>query len=268
MNNFLLLPILVRAAVILAIPLLLWFVLGRALIWCLSLIPFLLRQIFRFIYMILEIPVAVLHKKMGGSFYKIDNAFSQKGEKIDTKLCAWYNAWHNSSKRYRRIAAIIYVICVAFIGIPPLLRVNVPFLDSVETAYFSCEDSLVKWVEERGWFDADVETALVEESEKIEESSVIQNQEIVLKVSGVKTSLKVRDLPTMETDVVVDRIHKGDKIIWNGQLAFSKNKDGVVELWAKIITPSGIEGWSRMSYLLPEEYKNLEFYVTQQENKD
>lgn len=263
MNDFILFPIFVRAAVILAVPLLLWFVLGRMLLWCLSLIPYLVRQIFRLLYKLLQIPIAALHQKLGGNFYKIDNGFSQTCGKIDAIYDGWYRAWHNPEKGYRGIAVIIYLICVIIIGTSSQLKVYIPFLNSVETVYFACEDFIVEWVEERGWFETEIETGSVQELEK-EKLSDTGYSEIILTVSGVKTALKVRDLPTMETDVVLDRIHNGDKIVWNGQLAFSKKENGIVELWAKIITPNGIEGWSRMSYLLPEEYENAAFYVAEE----
>lgn len=49
-------------------------------------------------------------------------------------------------------------------------------------------------------------------------------------------------------------------------MAFSKADDGFVEIWAEIVTSDGIEGWSRMSYLIPEKYENMEFYVTGEED--
>lgn len=263
MKNLLLFPILIRVAVILAVPLLLWFVLGRGVLWFLSFIPYLVRKLFCALYILMQIPIAVLHQKLGRSFYKIDNVFSQTCGKIDAMCNRWYRGWHNPKKGYRGIAVIIYLICVVIIGASPKLKSYVPFLNSVETAYVVCEDFIVKWVEDRGWFDLTIETGSMEDLEK-EELSDTGYSKIVLTVSGVKTALKVRDLPTMETDVVLDRVHNGDNIIWNGQLAFSKEENGVVELWAKIITPNGIEGWSRMSYLLPEEYEKAEFYVVKE----
>lgn len=269
MNEFWMLPIWARAAAILFVPVCCWFVFGRVVLWIFSVIPFLLRQFFRFCYFLLEIPVTGLHQKLGKNFYKIENALSQSGQKIDEKLNRWYLAWHKPQKKYMGIAWIIYLILFVLVGVVPLWNVNVPLLNFIETRYLACEESIAKWAEKHGL--ADSEAVLIQgeigegDAEEIEASDV-EKSEITLVVSGVKTALRIRDIPSMKTDVVLARVHEGDHVIWDGHLAFSKGENGSVELWAKITTEDGIEGWSRLSYLVPKKYKNKEFFVTEIES--
>lgn len=269
MKDFLLLPLWVRASILLAVPLLLWIVLEKALLWILSLIPFLLRKFFRLFYRLLEIPVTVLHRKAGGSFYKLDNGLAQTGEKIDALLCKWYQSWHDSKKGYRGIAVFIYLACVVLIGMPSLLKMKSYFFDSVVMAYISCEGALIEWIEEQGWYDFQVTTTTWEEGEEGEEREIPDAgyDEITLIVSGVNSSLLVREFPTMETEIILDRVYDGEQVIWNGQLAFSVDENGMVEIWAKITTSSGIDGWSRISYLRPESYETADYFVTEKEKQ-
>ena len=81
-------------------------------------------------------------------------------------------------------------------------------------------------------------------------------------MSGISTSLLVRDSPSVEEGAILDRLKNGDVVIWRGEMRFSKTDDSHVEPWVKIITESGVEGWSRLFYLHPEPYADVEFWVT------
>lgn len=83
----------------------------------------------------------------------------------------------------------------------------------------------------------------------------------ILVVSGVSSSLLVRDIPSMNNCVVLERLGNGDKVLWTGEIQFSEAEDNHVEPWVKIVTEDGEEGWSRPFYLHPEEYVGVEFYV-------
>ncbi|MEY8426586.1 SH3 domain-containing protein [Lachnospiraceae bacterium 46-15] len=57
------------------------------------------------------------------------------------------------------------------------------------------------------------------------------------------------------------RLKNGDAVLWRGELVFAEADDEHVEPWVKIVTGDGIEGWSRLFYLHPEEYQGMEFEV-------
>lgn len=261
-KSFLVLPTAVRSAILLLAPLLLWFIFRPVILWCLSLLPFLLRLLFRGFYRLIEMFMSIVHQKIGRGFYEIANRFSQTGKKIDKGIYNWFCYWHSPKKGSKGATVLIYLVCVALIGFPSLLNTDHEFLKIFENIYLARESSLVAWLEERGWNDDDTSFAWKKKADSLGDVvSDEENSEIKLVVSGVKTSLLVRDIPSMETDMILARVFNGDSVVWNGKMAFSKAEDGFVEVWAQIVTPDGIEGWSRMSYLIPEQYENREFYV-------
>lgn len=60
-----------------------WIISGRVILWILSLLPFLARILFRRFYLLLEIPLDMLHKNSGSTFGEINNWMSQTGGKMD-----------------------------------------------------------------------------------------------------------------------------------------------------------------------------------------
>lgn len=85
--------------------------------------------------------------------------------------------------------------------------------------------------------------------------------EITLVVSGVSSSLLVRDIPSTEDCIILGRLQNDDVVVWSGQMVFSEVDNGHVEPWVKIVTVDGVEGWSRLYYLHPEQYVDMEFQV-------
>ncbi|MEH2957588.1 SH3 domain-containing protein [Candidatus Merdisoma sp. JLR.KK006] len=256
-----------RAALVLAFPLLIWFILGRCIMWGASLAPFVLRKVFQLFYELVETLVAYVHGRMGADFYKTSNMLSAGGKKVNTKLSNWYQAWHRPKKAYRGIAVFIYLLCVVLIGIPSLFGTNIHFLGFCQSRYLLCEEVLVGWFEEQGWYESEADVVM-NNGEFVETEDTINAEysEIILNVSGVKSALLIRNSPSIDAEEKLGRLYNGDQVIWNGQLTFSKGENDKVEPWVKIVTSDGIEGWSRMLYLLPEEYENIMFHVKKQEN--
>ena len=75
------------------------------------------------------------------------------------------------------------------------------------------------------------------------------------------SSLLVRDAPSMTDGSILGRLQNEDTVLWHGEMCFLETDNGQIEPWVKIITVDGIEGWSRLNYLHPIEYENLEFEV-------
>lgn len=269
-NSFISLPLFWRAAILLFfIIVVIWKSFGRRILWILSIIPFLLQWFFRFLYLLLEGPVSLLHKKLGTSFYKISNTLSQYGEKIDSIIGQWYSKWHSLKKIYLWKILLAYVLCVAIIIFPSLMKAEADIYRTGENAYLYCERVLVDWFKKQEWYKS-VESISLKEDIGLEQDnqdnlSELKPSNITLNVAGLKSSLLVRDIPSTTNSVELDRLYNGDIVIWSGELIFAEVNGEGIEPWVKVMTVAGIEGWTRLSYLYPERYNDVEFYVRMQE---
>lgn len=70
---------------------------GRYLLRLLSIVPFLLDKFFRAVYIIIEYPIDLLHRKYGGCFCDIENFVAEAGRKIDGLMLGWYGSWRHVS---------------------------------------------------------------------------------------------------------------------------------------------------------------------------
>lgn len=256
------LPLGVRVAIVLFLLIvILWRFFGKIILWILSWVPFVLEKIFRYLYLLIEMPVSALHKKFGAGFYTIENRLSHAGEMIDDAINFWFAAWHSPKEIHLKKLLLIYAFCVAFVIGPAVLKVDEK-LRVGEILYIHCENSFVSWLTEHVGDDSAV-AALEQEKQMESELSDDDSFEITLVVSGVNSSLLVRDIPDTQNCVVLERLYNSDKVIWRGRMVFSETDNGHVEPWAKVITANGVEGWSRLYYLQPEQYSDMEFYVTE-----
>lgn len=252
---FLSLPFESRVILLLGILLLIWLLFGKVIFRLLSIIPFLLRKIFLVLYMLIEWPLASLHKRLGGKFYHIDNRFAAIGKKIDCYLHSWYQMWRRPQKRYAGIAIIVYILCLACIISPSYIHIKAgSWLNFGQTVYLRAETSAVAKLESYGWYSPEAYLRVEDESEILEDvpTDVVQ----ITLVVNVSDALKVRDVPSTVDDTVLDILRNGDIVIWNGQMTFGM-AEGRQEAWVKVTTATGIEGWCRLFYLQPEQSLNL-----------
>lgn len=264
-NMFIGLPIGLRAAIVLLLIVIIWGIIGKKILFVCSLFPFLINKIFRGIYLLIEMPIAAIHKKVGGVFYEIDNQLSKIGNKIDDKTNRWYVSWHSSQSSHLGKALLIYVGLIIFIALPSFIRIESTLLMMGQNIYLKGEDIGIEWLKSHELYNAyeTVNSNLVETIEDKNSEMEITNEsmEEILVVSGVNTSLLVRDVPSIQNGNKLASLHNGDEVTWEGQLTFSE-VDGRVESWVKIITSDGVEGWSRFSYLHPIQYEDIEYTVT------
>lgn len=261
LNQFLLLPFWFRSVVLVFLVLfLLWGVFGKIIFWILSIVPFLGRKFFQYFYLILEIPIAFFHKKFGLKFYIIDNQLSQVFEKIDQGIHYWYKAWHFPKKKSFIRFLITYVLCMLYIFIPFIIKSNSNILNIGQKTYMYSEAFLIDCLEKQGWKDLNMQYTMNQD----EDLDVVQTDSFELSLivsTESSSSLLVRDIPSIEDCVILDELYNDDKVIWKGQMVFSQAGE-YIEPWAKIETANGVEGWSRLVYLYPEQYEELEFLVT------
>ncbi len=156
-NGFLALPMWGRSAIVLALFIgIFWLIFGKVLIRVLSLIPFLLNKLFCGLYFIIELPIDFLHSKIGGNFFEVENRMSRFAERISALLQRWYTAWRHPQKVHVALAAVFYLLLVAFVGfLPMVVNDTVSPLSAGGNFYLKQEDSFIKWLENKGWFVRD-----------------------------------------------------------------------------------------------------------------
>lgn len=254
-QNFMGITVWVRAAILLFLVILLWKIFGKAILWMLSLIPYILRTLFRLLFFIFEIPIAEFHKLFGGLFYELDNDFSTIGEKVDSFMERWYQAWHSCKKISFGKSFLLYIICIIFIAISGFVKTNNSILNAGEKTYLQCEARILGALSQIDVEDINFSTIADEDN-----SSIIaeydESVDIKLIVSGVNSSLLVRDVPSTEGSEKLEHLKNGDEVIWHGNITFSE-VDGKIEPWVYVETENEKAGWCRLFYLQPEEYIQL-----------
>ncbi len=244
---------------ILLLVLVLWRFVGRLTCRILSVVPWGLRRLSRGIYLMLEIPVAALHKQYGLVFSKIDSHLLQVAERVDLALDKWIRSWKSYEGLRPGRALLTCAICFVLVTFPRYFQWSnsiLRFGNTIYTRYEACIVNLaqrIEW-EEPQEADAEIEPPAVDHTEEP------KAQDITLIVSGVNSSLLVRDVPDVNDCEVLARLYNGDQVTWSGQITFAE-ADNHVEPWVRIMTADGIEGWSRLFYLHPESYVDRIFYL-------
>lgn len=251
-NSYLSGPLWVRSAVAFSFIFIFWMISGRMVLWVLSLFPFLAGKIFRHLYLLLEIPLDLLHKGSGSVFGEINNWMSRMGGRIDNAMLRWYHAWHSLERPHIGKTMLFCTACV--------LMVNL--WNTGKEKFLSTESFLADLIVNQNWYDPD---AVFEAGEDVEESFAETDTdvfEIELVAAGLDSSLLIRSHPSIDAGEVLGRLYNDDVVIWSGKMTFAEVNDGSIEPWVKIRTLEGIEGWSRLYYLQPTKYENLELVVS------
>lgn len=256
-------PLWGRAALVLGLFLLIILLVRVPLLKLLSLIPFLLKWMFRAVYLLLEWLVSLLHKLLGGTFYRVGNGLATFGKRVDGGLERWYGAW-NKSKSWNPYSALVttaVLACYLFIILPSALHMDEGWLTTGWSAYLRAEDAFAGWIEDQDWYASSVldsQPDAASSSEPKPPQEPVQMSLTVYRVSGV---LAIRDIPSTAGSTTLDTLHNGAVVNWYGELAFGFAQ-GQQEAWVKVTTDSGVEGWGRLNYLQPEEDTEVSLVVT------
>lgn len=263
---FMSMPLWGRIMAVLAIIFCVWWIFGKKVFWILSIVPFVLKHLFFLIYRIIECPIEFLHRKFGKCFSKLDEGWALIGEKIITKMERWYDIWHKTGVCAFGKILLGYIIVAAYFVIPVFFDLNVEPVAAGKKFYQEMEVNFLKWSSEKGWYEIKEETSeserTVDEQEQQNSTEEEQEDVIELVVCGLNSTLLVRQIPSTEASDILDNLYNGDVVIWSGEMVFSEVDEEKIEPWVKIQTEAGIEGWSRLAYLRPVEYKDIEYYVT------
>lgn len=260
LDAFLSWPLWGRAALVLAAIWLVLLLVRIPLLKLLSLIPFLLKQMFRLLYLLLEWLVSFPHKLLGGMFYRVDNSLAAFGKHVDGWLERWYGGWNKSKSGnpYITLVTIGVLACYLCVILPPMLHEDERNWQAKGwSTYLRAEDVFVGWLADQGWYvPGNSNNYLSGEPEQVQEAV-----QIPLTVYRVTTVLAIRDIPSTEECTTLDTLPNGAVVSWHGELAFG-SAEGRQEAWVKVTTDSGVEGWGRLNYLHPEEDMELALMLT------
>ena len=257
-----------RVAFLICFVFLLWLLVGRIILWIMSGIPFLLIRLHRLIYCIVQIPISFLHKKFGSALYKADNGVAVIGVHIEDLLQKWYIRWHAKGKTNKKIEILCFIVIYIIIVVPPKVFSNDSVLCIPGNVYCKEESKLVNKIKagQRKKVIIDIpEEVMQNEDETFE---VTEPDLIELQVVGIRTALLIRDVPSVERGIALERLKNNDVVKWSGQLIFAETEDNRKEAWVKIISQNGIEGWSRLDYLCPTHYETEEYQVKVKSTKE
>lgn len=265
LDGFLSLPLWGRAALVLMVIWLVLLLVRVPLLKLLSLIPFLLKWMFRAVYLLMEWLISLLHKLLGGMFYRVDNVLAAFGKRVDGWLERWFGAWNKSKSwtPYIALVTIAALVCYLCIILPPILyEEEGGWQTKGWSSYLLVEDAFVGWMADQGWYvsgDPDTPDDPDDSDDHLDAASVSDEPEpihevvqIPLTVYRVTSVLAIRNIPSTVESVILDTLFNGAVVIWNGELAFGF-AEGQQEVWVKVTTSSGAEGWGRLNYLSPEE---------------
>ena len=247
-----------RAAILLSLIIVLfWWILGKVIIHFISFFPYLLRGIFKGIYLLIEAPVCWIHTRTGSFFYKIDNGLAGIGNKIDAFLGRWYRCWRNPESRHIFLSIAIYCILVIWICIPYHVDESDTGFVSGQIVYLNLENKLIYWLETHNLYKENTEEIMAyNEGEQVKDGNITNG--IMMKVITQKDPLSIRDIPSLVNCVILESVEKENTVFWKGDMTFGSGRNGGIEPWIKVETLDGTVGWARLIYLCPADEEDFE----------
>jgi hypothetical protein len=149
-ETFLTLPIGIRFSLLLLICFLIWCMLGRLVLMCLSLVPLLVKYVLIGLYLVLEIPVSALHRRCGGIFGSADRKLAGFFRKVTSVFGGLTRILQNPQYPYR-IAILIVLVLSAYLIIPQLFGLEGDAFVFWHGAYTRFEDQLVAFFNRQDW---------------------------------------------------------------------------------------------------------------------
>ena len=148
---FLSLPIGGRATIFVGILFLLWGILGRTILKIISILPWLLKKLFFGIYILIEIPVSILHSMFGSIFGKIDQGLARFTEKFCDVMDKWYGKMNKPKTINSGRAFAVYLVIATFLLIPSVANLTEKPFTFWHESYVKREAVVVQWMDDKGW---------------------------------------------------------------------------------------------------------------------
>ena len=258
LSYFFSMDIRMRAAVLTALFIIVfWWLLGKTIIRFASFFPYMLRGVFRGVYLLIEAPVCWIHEMVGSFFYRIDNGLASVGDRIDIFLERWHVCWRSPKKGHFFLSIVIYCVLMIWICIPYSADNADVALLSGQGTYLAVENRLIDYLKSHDLYGKPIEEAIsYEESEQAEREYITEG--IAMIVITQNDPLSIRDIPSTENCEILERIEKENTVLWKGEMAFGSGSNGGIEPWIKVETPTGTIGWARLIYLCPVNEEDFE----------
>ncbi len=257
-GSFMLIPFNVRVILVLLIIFTTYrFLLGNFIKMLLSLIPHAIIKLLKLIYITLEYPVSAFNHKFGGVFYTFDKNISAGFGTIDAILGKIVVVLRSTKKIKKSYFVTIYMLVILAIIVPRQYNSDNKFLNFPNRYYSYFESSIDKLLLESDQTHNGDNEDTYNKRENITQPTSL----ITFRVNGTTNALNVRDIPSTLNCKILDNVANGGFVSWYGDLTFGKNDKGVSEPWVKIVTNNGIEGWARLSFLIPENNEELKLTV-------
>lgn len=152
-NNFLSMTIGERAAIFVGILFLLWCVFGNIILKFISILLWILKNIFLVIYILFEIPISIFHSKFGNIFGVIDQHLAINTEKICNSMDKLFKKMNKPKTIYRRRACVIYILISAYLLIPTYTNLTETPFSFWQEAYIKKETAVIQWMNDTGWLE-------------------------------------------------------------------------------------------------------------------
>lgn len=242
-SHFFLTDIRIRAAVLIGLFIILfWWILGKTLIRLTSFFPYLLKKVFRGVYLLIEAPVCWIHERVGSFFYVIDNRLSGLGEKIDNSLERLYKSWKNPVNSHIAASIVIYAILLLWICISDYTEGIEVKPYNGRAVYLIAENKLVNWLEEHDLYGYQIEE--VSNFEELEQESEVVFEEkepvyIQLNERGKRGS-NIRSETDLDNDNnIIGGVNAESEILYCDEWIHDGER-----YWIRVYIPDGdVEGW-------------------------
>lgn len=231
----------IRAAVLIGLFIILfWWTLGKVVIRLASFFPYLLKKIFRGIYLLLEAPVCWIHERVGSLFYEIDNGLCSIGEKTDTFLGRWYTNWKNPVNNHIALSLVIYAILLIWICVSHDTEGIVAKSFNGQAVYLNVENRLMDWLEAHNLYGQPIEEAAVfEEPEK--EAAFEEKEPVYIQLNerGKRGSNIRSEIDLDNDDNIIGGVNARSEILYCDEWTYDGER-----YWIRVYVPDDdVEGW-------------------------
>ena len=254
-SYFFLADIRIRAAVLIALFIIVfWWILGKVIVRLASFFPYLLKRIFRGIYLLIEAPVCWIHERVGSSFYEIDNGLSGTGKKIDTFLERWYTNWKNPVNSHIVLSIMIYGILLIWICVSHDTEGTEEKAFNGQAVYLKVEDKLTDWLEAHNLYGQLIEeVANFEESEQ--EEKVEEKEAVYIQLNEYgKRGSNIRSETNLDNDAnIIGGVNAESEILYCEEWTHDGER-----YWIRVYIPDDdVEGWLSGNLIEREQLEEM-----------
>ena len=242
-SHFFLADIRIRAAVLIALFIMVfWWILGKPVLRLASFFPYMLKSIFRGIYLLIEAPICWIHERVGSFFYGIDNGLSGTGKRIDTFFERLYTSWKNPVSSHIALSIVIYGILLIWICVSHHTEGIKAKPFSGQAVYLKVENKLMDWLEAINLYGQQIEEAAnFEESEQEAEAALEEKEPVYIRLNERgKGGSNIRS----ETDLnnnsnIIGGVNAESEILYCDEWTYAGER-----YWIRVyISDDDVEGW-------------------------